>query len=55
MYMTKVTVLRGDRGITEITPYDILEAVHRVHGQSCYWVIVRRDAGKLLNMNTYLI
>ena len=35
MYVTNVTVLRGDRGVTEVTPYDILEAVHRVHGQAC--------------------
>ena len=35
MYVTNVTVLRGDRGLTEVTPYDILEAVHRVfHGQA---------------------
>ena len=35
MYVTNVTVLRGDRGFTEVTPYDILEAVHRVlHGQA---------------------
>ena len=32
MYMTNITVIRGDRGLTEVTPYDILEAVHRVHG-----------------------
>ena len=36
MYVTNVTVLRGGRGLTEVTPYDILEAVHRVlHGQAC--------------------
>ena len=29
MYVTKFTVLRGNRGLTEITPYDILEAVDR--------------------------
>ena len=35
MYVTNVTVLRGDRGLTEVTSYDILEAVHRVlHGQA---------------------
>ena len=36
MYVTNVTVLRGDRGLTEVTPYDILEAaVHRaLHGQA---------------------
>ena len=35
MYVTNVTVLRGDRSLTEVTPYDILEAVHRVlHGQA---------------------
>ena len=35
MYVTNVTVLRGDRGLTEVTPYGILEAVHKVlHGQA---------------------
>ena len=35
MYVTNVTVLRGDKGLTEVTPYDILEAVRRVlHGQA---------------------
>ena len=29
MYVTNVTVLRGDRGLTEATPYDILETVNR--------------------------
>ena len=28
MYVTNVTVFRGDRVFTEVTPYDILEAVH---------------------------
>ena len=32
MYVTNVTVLRGDRGLTEVTSYDILEAVLGVHG-----------------------
>ena len=32
MYVTNVTVLRGDRGLTEITSNDILEAVLGVHG-----------------------
>ena len=31
MYVTNVTVLRGERYLTEVTAYDILEAVHRVH------------------------
>ena len=31
MYVTNVTVLRGERGLTEVTPYDILEAVLEVH------------------------
>ena len=34
MYVTNVTVPRGDRGLTKVTPYGILEAEHRViHGQ----------------------
>ena len=46
MHVTNVTVLRGDRGLTEVTPYDILVAVHRVlHGQASVIVVVR-DAGK---------
>ena len=31
MYVTNFTVLRGDRGLTEVTPYDILEAELGVH------------------------
>ena len=31
-YVTKFTVLRGDRGLTEVTTYDIIEAVLGVHG-----------------------
>ena len=49
MYVTNVTVLRGDRGLTDLTPYDILEAVYRVHGQVSPWVIVGIEAGKLAN------
>ena len=30
MYATNGTVLRRDRSLTEVTPYDILEAVYRV-------------------------
>ena len=30
MYVTNVTMLRGDRGLAEVTTYDILVAVHRV-------------------------
>ena len=41
MYVTYVTVLRGNRGLTEVTPYDILEAVHRVfHGQASMLLVV---------------
>ena len=48
MYVTNVTVLRGDRGLTEVTAYDILEAVHRVlHGLVGTWVIVPNVPGKL--------
>ena len=32
MYVTNVTVLKGDRGLTEVTPYDILEAALGFHG-----------------------
>ena len=34
MYVTNVTVLRGDGVLTQITSDDILEAVYRVHGQA---------------------
>ena len=48
MYVTNVTVLRGDRGLTEVTSYDILEAVHRVlHGLAGTLVIVPNVPGKL--------
>ena len=41
MYVTNVTVLRGDRGLTEVTPYDILEAVHRVlHDQASGYLLL---------------
>ena len=32
LYVTNVTVLREDRDLTEVTTYDILEAL--VHGQA---------------------
>ena len=46
MFVTNVTVLRGDRGLTEVTPYDILEAL--IHGRAKvgHYIVVR-DAGKL--------
>ena len=51
MYVTNVTVLRRNRGFT---PYDILEAVHRVlHGQAVRDLVVVRDAGEL-KRNIYL-
>ena len=41
MYVTNVTVLKGDRGLTDVTAYDILEAVHRVlHGQASRLLVV---------------
>ena len=41
MYVTNVTMLRRDRGLTEVTPYDILEAVHRVlHGQASGYMLL---------------
>ena len=47
MYVTKFTVLRGDRGLTEVTPYDILKAVLGVlHGQTSELVFI-----KLLKIN----
>ena len=42
MYVTNVTVLRGDRGLTEVTctPYDILETKFRLHGLACVqWLL----------------
>ena len=41
MYVTNVTVLRGDRGLTEVTLYDILEAIDRsLHFKWHYTVIL---------------
>ena len=54
MYVTNVTVLRGDRGLTEVTPYDILEAVHRVlHGQASGLLLL--EAEKLTKKIRYLL
>ena len=54
MYVTNVTVLRGDRGLTEVTPYDILEAVHRVlHGQASRFLVVM-EIPMLKNRNRFL-
>ena len=34
MYMAKVTMLRGKRNLAEMASHDILNAVHKIHGQS---------------------
>ena len=31
MFVTNVTVLSGDRGLTDITPYDVLETEMTIH------------------------
>ena len=55
MYVTNVTVLRGNRGFTKVTLYDILEAGHRVrHGQAVRDLVVVRDAAGELKRNIYL-
>ena len=44
MYVTNVTVLRGERGLTEVTAYDILEAVHRVlHAQASGYAAIEKE------------
>ena len=51
MYVTNVTVLRGDRGLTEVTPYDILEAVHRVlHGQASGYAAKLKENTDIINI-----
>ena len=50
MYLTNVTVLRGDRGLTEVTLYDILEAVNRVHGQGCRLLLLEMLKSKKLTV-----
>ena len=42
MYMTNVTMLRRNRGLTDVTPYDILEAVLGVHGQASSSLLLER-------------
>ena len=51
MYVTNVTVLRGDRSLTSVTPCDMLETVRGVHG---YIVIVDEDALKLTEKHILL-
>ena len=46
MYVANVTVLNGDRGLTEVTPYDIMEAVLGVHGMGALYQLTVVHAGK---------
>ena len=49
MYVTNVTVLKGDRGLTEVTTYDILKAV-RVHSQACRLLLLEMLKSKKLTV-----
>ena len=49
MYVTNVTVLKGDRGLTEVTTYDILKAVS-VHGQGCRLLLLEMLKSKNLTV-----
>ena len=56
VYVTNVTVLKGGRGLTEVTPYDILEAVHRVHDQASRFLLLEmlENKGKYRNEYMYI-
>ena len=53
MYVTMFTVFRGDRGLTEVTPYDILEAELGVHRQALKYSLLKTL--KIMIKNIYFI
>ena len=54
MYVTKFTVLRGDRGRTDVTPYDILEGLG-VHGQASGQFIVTEAEKSSTTKTSYTV